>query len=229
MIGIKNDRLREFIRYAVPLFIIPSLVLAGGFVFERKRHILVSLAVAVFALLLFAAGFERKTTGTRKLVIVSVMTALAFSGRFIPFLKPVSAITIITALYLGGEAGFLVGALTAILANFYFGQGPWTAFQMLAWGLIGFIAGLLAPHLKKNRINLLVYGFISGIAYSFIMDIWTVLSYNDGEFGIKLYLAALTTAIPYTISYAVSNVLFLWFLAEPFGRKLKRIVKKYNV
>ncbi len=229
MIVIRNERIREFIRYAVPLVIIPSLVLAGGFVFERKRHILVSLAVALFALLLFAAGFERKSTGTRRLVIVSVMTALAFSGRFIPFLKPVSAIIIITALYLGGEAGFLVGALTAILANFYFGQGPWTAFQMLAWGLIGYIAGLLAPGLKKNRINLLIYGFISGIAYSFIMDIWTVLSYNDGKFGLELYLAALTTAIPYTISYAVSNVLFLWFLAEPFGRKLKRIVKKYNV
>ncbi len=229
MIVIKNSRLREFFRYAVPLVIIPSLVLAGAFVFDRKKHILVSLAVAVFALLLFATGFERKSAGTRRLVIVSVMTALAFSGRFIPFLKPVSAITIITALYLGGEAGFLVGALTAILANFYFGQGPWTAFQMLAWGLIGFFAGFLASALKKKRINLLVYGAVAGIAYSFIMDIWTVLSYNDGKFSLKLYLSALTTAIPYTLSYAVSNILFLWFLAEPFGKKLKRIVKKYNI
>ena len=67
MTVIKSRRLREFIRYAVPLVIIPSLVLAGAFVFDRKRHILVSLAVTLFSLLLFAAGFERRSAGTRRL------------------------------------------------------------------------------------------------------------------------------------------------------------------
>ena len=228
MIVIKSKKLRDFIRVAVPVVAIPAVVLSGALIFDRKRHILISLAVAVLALLLFAAGFERKSTGTRRLVIVSVMTALCFAGRFIPFLKPISALTIITALYLGGEAGFLVGALTAILSNFYFGQGPWTAFQMLAWGTIGLAAGLLSAPLKKSRLLLLVYGAFSGIAYSFIMDIWTVLWYAEG-FSLKLYLGALTTAIPYTVSYAVSNVLFLYLLAEPFGKKLERIRRKYRV
>ena len=228
MIVIKSRGLRRFIRFAVPCVVIPSLVLAGALVFDRKRHILVSLAVAIFALLLFAAGFERKSTGTRRLVIVAVMTALCFTGRFIPFFKPISALTIITALYLGGEAGFLVGALTAVLSNFYFGQGPWTAFQMMAWGTIGLVAGLLSPILRKKRIILLIYGALAGMAYSFIMDIWTVLWYAEG-FSFKLYLGALATAVPYTVSYVVSNVAFLAVLAEPFGRKLGRIKKKYRV
>ena len=50
-------------------------------------------------------------------------------------------VIMLTAMYLGSEAGFLTGAMAALLSNFYFGQGPWTAFQMLAWGLIGWIAG----------------------------------------------------------------------------------------
>ena len=228
MIVIKNRDLRSVIKVAVPFIIVPLLTFAGSVVFDQKRHIIISLAIAVMALLLFAAGFERKTTGSRRLVIVSVMTALCFAGRFIPFLKPISALTIITALYLGGEAGFLVGAMTAVLTNFYFGQGPWTAFQMLAWGLIGFIAGLLAEPLKRKKALLLIYGALAGIAYSFIMDIWTVLWYAEG-FSIKLYLGALVTAIPYTLSYAVSNVMFLAVLAKPFGEKLDRIKTKYGV
>ena len=228
MIVIRNRELRSVIKVAVPFVLIPAVTLAGAVVFDRKRHIIISLAVAAMALLLFAAGFERKTTGSRRLVIVSVMTALCFAGRFIPFLKPIVALTIITALYLGGEAGFLVGAMTAVLSNFYFGQGPWTAFQMLAWGMTGLLAGILAEPLKRRKWLLLVYGALAGVAYSFIMDIWTVLWYAEG-FSFRLYLGALFTAIPYTASYAVSNVLFLHFLAKPFGDKLGRIKTKYGV
>jgi len=228
MLLIKNKHLRDIIRFAVPFAAVPAITIIGAAAFDEKKHIIISLAVAVSALLLFAAGFEKKSTGTRRMVIVAVMVALCFAGRFIPFLKPIAALTIITALYLGGEAGFLVGSLSAILSNFYFGQGPWTAFQMLAWGLIGFFAGLLADKLLKSRVLLLIYGAASGLAYSFIMDIWTVLWYNQG-FDFKLYLAALVTAIPYTASYAVSNVLFLYLLAKPFGEKLQRIKVKYGV
>ena len=227
MLLIQNKKLRRFIKLIVPLML-PVITISGALVFDEKKHILVALAVALSALLLFAAGFEKKSTGTRRMVIVAVMVALCFAGRFIPFLKPVSALTIITALYLGGEAGFLVGALSAILSNFYFGQGPWTAFQMLAWGFIGLFAGILSNQLLRSRVLLLLYGAVTGIAYSFIMDIWTVLWYNQG-FDIKLYAAALVSAVPYTASYAVSNVLFLYVLAKPFGEKLGRIKTKYGV
>lgn len=228
MLLIQNKNLRSAVKIAVPFFIIPIITILGAIAFDEKKHILIALAVAVLSLLLFAAGFDKKSTGTRRMVIVAVMTALCFAGRFIPFLKPIAALTIITALYLGGEAGFLVGSLSAILSNFYFGQGPWTAFQMLAWGLIGLFAGMLAGPLLKSRILLLVYGAVAGLGYSFFMDIWTVLWYNQG-FDIKLYAAALVSAIPYTVSYAVSNVLFLYLLAPPFGEKLNRIKIKYGV
>lgn len=220
--------LRNLLKWAIPFVLMPMLVLLGGFVFRQRLHLFVSFAAASLAVLLFLLGFERKKVGTRRLVIVSVMTALCIAGRFIPFFKPVTAITVIAAVYLGKESGFLVGALAALLSNFYFGQGPWTAFQMLAWGLIGWFAGALAQPLKHRREAMLLYGVLSGIAYSLLMDVWTVMSLN-GNFTVPLYLAAVASSLPHMILYAVSNFLFLWFLAKPFGDKLERIRIKYGI
>ncbi len=228
MLVIESKRLRQTLRAVIPFVCVPLLAVGGAVVFDRKRHIIISLAIAALALMLFAAGYEKRSVGSRRMVIAAVMTALSFAGRFIPFLKPVTALAIITALYLGGEAGFLVGALTALLSNFYFGQGPWTAFQMLAWGIIGLTAGLLARPLRAHFWLLVIYGVVSGIAYSLIMDIWTVLWYAEG-FDWGLYLGAITTALPYTASYVASNVLFLLLLAKPFGKKLSRVKQKYGI
>ena len=228
MLTIKNKKLRTVLKVLIPFVIIPILAFLGSTVFEEKKHIFVSLSVAVLSVILFITGFEKKQTGTRRQVLVSIMIALSIAGRFIPFFKPVTAITILTAIYLGGEAGFLVGSFSALVSNFYFGQGPWTAVQMLAWGLIGLFAGFLAKPLEKSKTALLVYGVLSGIAFSFIMDVWPVLWYN-GSFNISLYLAALTTAIPHTVLYAVSNFIFLLLLSKPFGEKLNRIKIKYGV
>ncbi len=228
MIYIKNALLRRTLKIAIPFIAIPLIVFVGAVVFEERRYIFISLTVALLSLLLFACGFEKKAIGSRRMVIVAIMTALSVVGRFIPFFKPISAITIITAIYLGSESGFLVGALSTLISNIYFGQGPWTPFQMLSWGLIGFFAGILANPLKRSMCLLLIYGVVSGVVYSASMDIWTVISYN-GSFNLKLYAAALVTALPHMIMYCVSNFTFLYFLAKPFGEKLERIKIKYGI
>ena len=228
MILIRSEKMRNTIKYALPFVVIPGVTLAGSMLVSEKRHLFVSLGVTLLSLLLFYSGVERKDIGTRRMVGVSVMSAFAIFGRLLPYFKPVTAITTISAMYFGPEAGFLVGSLSAFLSNFYFGQGPWTAFQMLALGLIGFFAGLLGKQLKDSRPLLLTYGVVSGLAYSFIMDIWTVLWYAGGFDG-KLYLAALTSAVPYTVSYAFSNFIFLYILAKPVGRKLERVRIKYGL
>ena len=225
---IENRKLRDILRILRPFFAIPFFAIGGIVFFGEKKHLFISLFVAVLSVLLFIAGFEKKEIGARRMVIVSVMVALGVIGRLIPFFKPITAITVITAMYLGGEAGFLVGALSALISNFYFGQGPWTPFQMLAFGLIGLFAGFISKTLRKSRPLLLIYGLLSGALYSFLMDVWNVLSYNDG-FDIALYIAALITALPHTILYSVSNLVFLWFMAKPFGDKLNRIKIKYGI
>lgn len=228
MTVIKSRSVRKALKILLPFVIIPTAAVMGTLVFDEKKHLFVSLFIAILTIILFVIGFEKKEIGTRRTVIVSVMTALSVAGRFIPFFKPVTALTVITAIYLGGEAGFAVGAFSALISNFYFSQGPWTPFQMLAWGLIGLAAGALAKPLKKSKIFLLIFGVISGVAFSLIMDVWTVLWYNDG-FDTALYLSAIVTALPHTILYSISNFLFLFYLSKPFGDKLQRIKIKYGV
>lgn len=228
MITFKHEKTRKTLKYLLPFVLAPALLAAGVFVFEEKQYALIMLVMAMLSFVLFAAGIERRKTGTRRLVLTGILSALAIVGRFIPVFKPVAAITILCGMYLGPEAGFLCGSVTALVSNFYFGQGPWTPFQMLAWGLIGFFAGLISKGLLRSRILLYVFGALSGIAFSLIMDVWTVLWYN-GVFNIDMYLAALATAVPYTVAYAVSNVLFLVLLAGPFGEKLSRIKTKYGI
>ena len=228
MIVIRSKRVRDVLRIVLPFAVMPAIVLFGALVFRDRQHLIISLGMACMALLFFLTGFEKRKTGGRRMVIVSVMTALCIVGRFIPLFKPITALTIITAMYLGGEAGFLVGALSALLSNFYFGQGPWTAFQMLAWGFIGLIAGWMANPLKKHRPLLLIFGVAAGMAYSLIMDVWNVLWYGGG-FDWSLYAASVATALPHTLLYAVSNFVFLYFLAKPFGEKMARVKVKYGV
>ena len=228
MIVIENRTLRGVLKWLIPFVLIPAAVLAGALVFGEARHLFVSFAVAALSVLLFLAGFERRRTGTRRMVLTAVMTALCIAGRFIPLCKPVTAVIILAAMYLGCEAGFLTGAMAALLSNFFFGQGPWTAFQMLAWGMIGWLAGILAEPLKRHRAMLLLFGVLAGAAYSMIMDVWTVLQYN-GSFDVSLYLAKFLTAIPHMLLYAASNFVFLLWMGKPFGEKLERIRIKYGV
>ena len=232
MVQIKNENLRKTLRIVVPFVLIPLVVFAGVFVFKENMYAWITVACVILALILFYASFDKKIVGTRRMVIIAVMTALSVIGRavfsMIPAFKPITSIVIITAIWIGPESGFLVGSLTAVISNFQFGQGPWTPFQMFAWGMIGLIAGYLGDPLRRSRVALAVYGAFAGIAYSMIMDVWTVLWYGEG-FKWELYVVALATAVPYTIGYAVSNVIFLLVLGRPFGEKLQRVKIKYGV
>lgn len=142
-----------------------------------------------------------------------------------------AAVTIITGAYFGAEAGFVTGALSALISNIFYGQGPWTPFQMLAWGLGGFLSGLVFFNKKLGKATLpllVVVGFFVGVLYSAIMDVWSAVSMT-GEFVWQAYLAALTTSLPFTIEYAVSNVIFLLVLYKPMDRRLTRVKLKFGV
>ena len=228
MLMIRSAKIRQFLQTALPFFVMPLMVVLMPRGVQAEYYALVSFAMVIMALLLFTAGFEKREIGTRRMILVSVMTALSVLGRLLPLIKPITALTILSALYLGKEAGFLVGALSAVLSNFVMGQGPWTSFQMLAWGLIGLFAGIFAKPLLRSRALLYAYGLLSGAAYSMIMDVWTsVWTYR--EFTWLEYTGALWTALPFTVTYALSNLLFLMLFAKPVGDKLSRIKKKYGI
>lgn len=202
-----------------------ALVIAGALLLKGNQYTLVSLLAALLACTAFALSFERRELSSRYAVVAAVMTALTVSGRFIfaplPGFSPAAAMVMLSGIYLSPEGGFLTGALSVLISNMYFGHGAWTPFQMLAWGLIGFTAGLFSSPLKKNRLLLLISGAAAGAVYSLVMDIWTVTWYS-GSLDISLYKAAVLSALPFTAVYALSNVVFLLIFGKSFGRKLSR-------
>lgn len=211
---------------------IPAAVLLSMTVLRDVRHIALSLFVSVLSVVPFLLTFEKKEHSVTKLLLIAAMTALSVGGRLlfsaVPGLKPVTAMVIITGLYFGSEAGFLTGSMAALLSNFYFGQGPWTPFQMAAWGWIGFFAGLFREKLKKNPALLCVYGAAVGVLYSLVLDVEHAV-YAEGVFVFSRYLAAVTASAGFTVLYAVSNVIFLLALTKPVGKILDRVIVKYGL
>lgn len=213
------------------LIIAPLIIYFGSVTFKEKGAVFMILALCIIAIIPFFLSFEKNATSGHRLALTAVMTALSVFGRFaftlFPGFKPVTAITIAAGMYLGAEAGFMCGAMSALISNFYFMQGPWTVFQMLSWGISGFIAGLFAPILKKKISFVLIYGVFSGILYSAILDVWTVIWY-DGIFNLSRFAVIVVSSAPTTVTYVISNVFFLTILVHPLGKKLTRIINKYG-
>ncbi len=212
---------------------VAAAAVLGAVLSEGTGFYFASAAAALMCCVPFFLSFEKRAPSAGELVLIAVMTAFSAAGRFIfapvPFFKPVSAIVAISARHFGAQAGFMTGALSALISNIYFGQGPWTPFQMLCWGLIGASAGILGKRrLLDKPLPLCIFGIAAGIAYSFIMDVWTVLSTN-GSFTGELWIAAIVSALPVTGIYCVSNVIFLLVLNKPLGNKLERLKTKYGV
>ena len=215
------------------LIAIPAVIALGVLLWKSERYGLISMLVALLACVPFFAFFERRRTSARELVTLSVMTALSVVGRLlftpIPAFKPVSALTVITGIAFGPVAGFVTGSMSAVVSNIFFGQGPWTPFQMLIWGLIGFVSGVIFKRGKPpHPVALIVMGVLSGAFYSIGMDVWTTLS-GDGGFSLSAYLAYAAASLPTTISYAVSNVVFLLLLTRPMLHKTERLRVKHGV
>lgn len=210
-----------------------GVIIFGVRMFQDRKYNLISILIAFLACIPFYMTYEKKEGSIRRMVVLAVMVAISVVGRLIfavlPGFKPVTAIVVIAAIYMGSESGFLIGSLSAIISNMFYGQGPWTPFQMLAWGSLGLIAGLpVMQKILKKRVILAVYGFLAGFGYSAIMDIWTVLSF-DGSFSLARYLTVLAMALPVSMEYAISNVVFLMLGIGPIGRKLKRINIKHGI
>ena len=182
MIVIRNASARRILRVILPFVLIPAIVALGVFAVESQYHALVSFLVAVCSLVLFFCGFEKKKIGSRRLVIVAVMIAFSVVGRMFPIIKPVTAFAVLSGMFLGAEAGFLVGSFSALISNFYFGQGPWTPWQMFAFGIIGFIAGILFKKgfLRKTKASLCIFGFLATfIIYGGIMNPASVIMWQS--------------------------------------------------
>lgn len=185
------------------------------------------------ALVPFFLRFEKRRPEARELVVIAVMAALAALGRVvfapIPNFKPTTAIIIITAMAFGSEAGFLTGATAAVVSNFFFGQGPWTPWQMFSWGMIGFVAGILRKAgLLQGKISLAIYGLLSGFAFGWVMNLWFIIGFIN-PITWQALAAAYISSFWFDFTHAVSTLIFVLVLAKPWINKLDRIKVKFGL
>ena len=201
------------------------------------RGAAVSWQLASFALLgaALAAGFgwyERSKPSSRTVALVATLAALATLGRIafapLPNVKPTTDIVLIAGYVLGGAPGFTVGAVSAIASNVVFSEGPWTPWQMLAWGLVGVAGWLLSLRGgPRRRIAMAIACGLAGFGYGFVVDLYTWLGYSQHTFG--QYLAVESASFPFNLAHAAGNVVFYLAFGPALVRALRRFRERFTV
>ncbi len=226
---------RTWISLALMLVTVPLILYLSVRIFHGKKYLLFSLLVVFFSIVPFFLVFEGRKPQAREIMVISVLAAIGVAGRaafyMIPSFKPVAAIVILSGVSFGGEAGFLVGCMIMMVSNLFFGQGPWTPWQMFAFGMIGFLAGALFQKgiLKASRFSLCVFGFLSVFfVYGGIMNPASILM-SYGYITKGSLIAFYISGAPMDLVHAISTVIFLWLLSRPLLEKLERIKRKYGL
>lgn len=245
-----NQHTLSIVLEVVALFATP-LILAVEMLYFPDFTAVSSIVLAIISVSLFMLSFETRKPSVAHLVPTAVLSALGAAGRvaFAPlaYVKPVSAVAIFAGATLGRHAGFLVGALSALLSNVFFGQGSWTPWQMYAWGLVGYLGGLLAtftsirstsagqealsqgekPH-KLPPILLIIWAFISGPFFGFVMNVYFVIGFVH-PLTFESALLAFSASIPLDLTHGVATLVFLILLWLPWQASVGRILTKYNL
>lgn len=215
-------------------------LLLGIFVllFHNGNYYFISMLMVVFSLASFLMMAERRLcNSTRELVVIAVMSALAVVSRclfyMIPQVKPMGAVIVLTGAVYGSYAGFLTGMFSALVSNFIFGQGPWTPWQMLAFGIVGALSGALwrkrSILTKKSRFFISIIGCILiWFVYGIVMDTASVLMVSNG-ISKNAFRLAYYSGFIYNGIHGAATFAFLWLLSSWLYRKMNRITRKYGV
>ena len=204
-----------------------------------RAHYFISTLIIIEIMLPFFYAFEHRKPQARELVTIAVMCALAVASRVliqIPAFKPILGIIMISGIALGAQAGFLTGAISAFASNFFFSQGPWTPWQMMAYGIAGFLAGLLfykkRPFPGKPWLSsavLAIYGFFATVLVAGpLLDtcsIFTMGAVVTGKFVVAVYSAGFIPNL--ILGCATAATMFL--AGRPLLAKLDRLTRKYGM
>jgi energy-coupling factor transport system substrate-specific component len=193
-----------------------------------------SFAVLAIALAGGFAWYERTHPSSKVLALVATLAALAALGRVafapLPNVKPITDIVLLSGYALGGAPGFAVGAIAGLASNLVFGQGPWTPWQMGAWGVVGALGAVLgaASGRRLGRAALAVACGAAGLLYGAILDYSTWATFS-GSHTLRAYLVYSGTSLSFNIAHAVGNVVFCLAFGPAFVRALMRFRERFEV
>jgi prenyltransferase/squalene oxidase-like repeat protein len=193
---------------------------------------LISFLILGAVLLSGFAWYERSRPPSQVVALVAALAALAIAGRIafaaFPNVKPTTDIVIFAGYALGAAPGFAVGALTALVSNIWFGQGPWTPWQMAGWGMCGiFGAGLALGGRNAGRLTLAAACGFAGIAYGVLLNFSLMATYG-GEFSLQRFLLLESRAVPFDAAHAIGNVALALVAGPAMVRMLVRFRERFE-
>ena len=199
---------------------------AGVWTALDPAHSGLSLLLAASALIVAAAGWLEIGPGSAKeLTLIATLAAAAAAGRVlfaaVPGVQPVTVIVVVAGAALGLRAGIAVGATAALVSNFFLGQGPWTPWQMLAWGACG-AAGALAAPLIRGRLSLAIFCCLLGFGFSAFMDVWNWLAFFPHTW--QALAATWARGLWFDAAHAAGN----FVIALVAGPELRRMLERYG-
>lgn len=221
-------------RYLITVSIILLVVIVSSIVvFQYEAYLFMSFFILLSLMYPFFARFELKTIETREVVLLAVLAAIAAVSRVpfagLPSVQPTSFVIIMTGLVFGAESGFIVGAIAALVSNIFLGQGPWTPWQMYAWGMMGMSAGLLRNQVWMATLwGKTIFGFIWGFVFGWFMNIWIIVS-NISGFSWAFVIGVYVTSVSHDLAHALSNVFFILVFSSSWLRMMERFKRKYGL
>ena len=215
------------------LLLIPATLFLGTKIPGRSYYITGTLIILELLVPFFMA-FEGRRPQARELVVIAVMCAIAIAARVaipIPNFKAIFAVIMLSGIAFGPEAGFMVGAISAFASNFFYGQGPYTPWQMMAYGAGGMLAGFCFAkgRLPRKPWVMAIFGFLAVVLWvGPLLDtssVFLMLSDINWNSVLLTYGAGLSV----NISQAACTVLIMLLFGRPLLDKLDRIKVKYGM
>jgi prenyltransferase/squalene oxidase-like repeat protein len=193
---------------------------------------LISFLILGAVLLGGFAWYERSRPPSQVVALVAALAALAIAGRIafaaFPNVKPTTDIVIFAGYALGGAPGFAVGALAALVSNFWFGQGPWTPWQMAGWGLCGILGAALALGGRNaGRLSLAATCGFAGIAYGALLNFSLMATYG-GDLSLERFGVLEARGIPFDLAHAAGNVALALIAGPAMVRMLGRFRERFE-
>ena len=218
---------------AVFLLLIPLTLFLGKQLSGRSYYITGTLIIAELMIPFFMV-FEGRKPQARELVIIAVMCALAIAGRVViplPNFKAIFAVIILTGIAFGPESGFMVGAISAFVSNFFYGQGPFTPWQMFAYGAGGMLAGFLFRRnwLPRKNWVMAVFGFCTVLLWMGPLLDSSHLFLMMPKITWTAIVTVLVSGFYVNVSQAICTALILFLLGNAILEKLDRVKIKYGL
>ena len=223
----------KLISLMIFLLVVPATLILGSRMDGRWDYLTSTLMIAELLIPFFLA-FEGRKPQARELVVIAVMCALAVVARVaipIPSFKAIFAIIMIAGIAFGPESGFLVGAVSALASNFFYTQGPYTPWQMMAYGVGGMLAGYLffKGRLKRKPLVMGIFGFLCVLlVVGPLLDTCTVFL-APITLNWKNISALYISGFPVNVSQGLCTFAVLLLLGRPLLDKLDRIKVKYGM